>query len=303
MLRTWLRFAEEFRYTTWIAHGSLLGWYWNGLAFPWEQDHDVQMPLSHLLRMAQRFNQSLVVGLDESYGSYFLDVGTFITERRLVTGRNNIDARFICTTTGLYIDITGLAATGALPDALYVRYLEAKLVEKGMRVTHSNRVVNDTLRLEAHTTMRVLHDRAGHCVLWEDLHPLQVTLMKGAVTFIPRNYNEVLANEYPRGMEESYFGNHVYVKDLRSWVPIQSIQGEPDSDELTDEAIIVLLSNAELYAEVYATHSLTRLRQLERQLSPHKRRLLIAANSHLPSCRPDLYVYRKSLKTTDVSMS
>lgn len=45
LIRTWLSFTRKTGITTWIAHGSLLSWYWNGIAFPWDNDIDVQVQL------------------------------------------------------------------------------------------------------------------------------------------------------------------------------------------------------------------------------------------------------------------
>lgn len=112
VVRAWLHFTAANDLTAWLAHGTLYGWLYNGLAFTWDGDHDVQMPIAHLQRMAERFNQTLVVE-DPTYGNgrYFLDVSSFITSRTKGNGLHNIDARFIDVDSGLYVDITGLSVS------------------------------------------------------------------------------------------------------------------------------------------------------------------------------------------------
>ncbi|CDO95980.1 unnamed protein product [Kluyveromyces dobzhanskii CBS 2104] len=112
IIRAWLNFAVANDLTTWLAHGTLYGWLYNGLAFTWDGDHDVQMPIRDLNVMAEKFNQSVIVeDPTRGNGRYFLDVGTYITSRGQGNGNNNIDARFIDVDSGLYVDITGLSVS------------------------------------------------------------------------------------------------------------------------------------------------------------------------------------------------
>lgn len=112
IIRAWLHFTVSNDLTAWLAHGTLYGWLYNGLAFTWDGDHDVQMPIADLNRMAKKFNQTVIVeDPTRGNGRYFLDVGTFITARNKGNGLNNIDARFIDVDSGLYVDITGLSVS------------------------------------------------------------------------------------------------------------------------------------------------------------------------------------------------
>lgn len=67
-----------------------------------------------LTDMGNRLNQTkhLYVSADDGVQKeYFLDVNAWIFEREIGDGMNIIDARWIDTKTGLYIDITGVAET------------------------------------------------------------------------------------------------------------------------------------------------------------------------------------------------
>lgn len=120
LLRSFLKFTYAKNVPTWIAHGSLLSWYWNGLNFPWDYDIDVQMPIKDLQKFCKLYNNTLVVqNLNDGLGKYFIDCGSSLTHRTKEYGKNNIDARFIDVDKGIYIDITGLALTEApLPKKL-----------------------------------------------------------------------------------------------------------------------------------------------------------------------------------------
>lgn len=112
IVRAWLSFTNSNGLISWLAHGTLYGWLYDGLAFPWDGDHDMQMPIVHLHKLAERFNQTLVVE-DPTVGNgrYFIDVGNSLTSRIHGNGNNNIDARFIDVDSGLYVDITGLSVS------------------------------------------------------------------------------------------------------------------------------------------------------------------------------------------------
>lgn len=112
LIRTWLKFTRANGLLTWVAHGSLYGYLYNGKTFPWDNDYDVQMPIRHLHLLSQYFNQSLIMeDPREGNGRYLVDVGTSITVRTNGNGQNNIDARFVDVDSGLYVDITGLSVS------------------------------------------------------------------------------------------------------------------------------------------------------------------------------------------------
>lgn len=112
MIRTFQKLMKSTGLVSWLSHGSLYGYEYNGLTFPWDNDFDIQMPIRDLNLLAQYFNQSLVLeDPREGNGRFLVDVGSSITSRIQGNGNNNIDARFIDINTGIYIDITGLSVS------------------------------------------------------------------------------------------------------------------------------------------------------------------------------------------------
>jgi hypothetical protein len=112
MIRAYLSTFRDLHIETWVAHGTLLGWWWNGQILPWDWDLDVQVSGQSLAYMAEMFNYTT-----HSYKSgnverqYFLDVNPNYLERTRGDGWNIIDARWIDTRNGLFIDITGISET------------------------------------------------------------------------------------------------------------------------------------------------------------------------------------------------
>ncbi|KAJ3119686.1 hypothetical protein HK098_005232 [Nowakowskiella sp. JEL0407] len=101
VVKAWSDFCMENNLITWMAHGTLLGWFWGQKIFPWDKDLDYQMPLADMIKLSY-FNGT-------KYKHRFLiDVNPHIVNRGHEFN-NIIDARFIDTRNGLYADITALS--------------------------------------------------------------------------------------------------------------------------------------------------------------------------------------------------
>lgn len=138
LMRAWSQFADAEGVAYWLAHGSMIGWYWNGMTMPWDTDNDIQMPIWELDRLAREFNGTLVLQhpFDDD-GKFLIDVTPWYIERTKGNGRNVIDARFIDIENGAYIDITGLAKIrgGDKPIACKADHLYAHSTLSPMRRT------------------------------------------------------------------------------------------------------------------------------------------------------------------------
>ena len=58
MIHAYLDFFRENGLDTWIAHGTLLGWWWNGKRLPWDWDLDTQVSDTTLFLMGEKYNQT-----------------------------------------------------------------------------------------------------------------------------------------------------------------------------------------------------------------------------------------------------
>lgn len=207
LIRSWLSFCRKNGVNSWVAHGSLLSWYWNGFSFPWDYDIDVQVPIMDLHKLSVQFNQTLVVeDMDEGYGRYFLDCGSFITLRSKGNGNNNIDARFIDIDTGIYIDITGLAASNTKSPDRYKDIYPDQWADEKEDYTQTN------------IAMKAYNCRNNHFSTLDELSPLVKTYVEGEMAYVPRRYTDILTVEYPKGLLSKKYSGHIFVPQLRLWV-------------------------------------------------------------------------------------
>ncbi|KAF3941179.1 hypothetical protein ABW19_dt0200183 [Dactylella cylindrospora] len=112
LIRAWLEWSQKEGIETWLAHGTLLGWWWNAHILPWDTDLDVQISEATLRTLAEKYNMTTWPYTFQSDGfkrEYLLDVNPFWVSRTRGTHSNLIDARWVDKSTGLFIDITGLS--------------------------------------------------------------------------------------------------------------------------------------------------------------------------------------------------
>ncbi|KAF7161620.1 hypothetical protein CNMCM5623_007155 [Aspergillus felis] len=197
MIRSYLNFFNEHGLETWIAHGTLLGWWWNGKILPWDWDIDTQVLDTTLLHLADNFNQTVVhytAADSDVERSYLLDINPWARQRERGQGLNIIDARWIDRRTGLYIDITGLSR------------LEPE---------------NPTL----------WQDKNDHKYQIRDIYPLRKTTFEGVPAKIPFDYDSVLIGEYTQeALTMTKYHNHTWYPDMEQWVSDKIAKDKLDDD-------------------------------------------------------------------------
>ena len=119
LIRSYLTTFRALGVETWLAHGTLLGWWWNGKIMPWDYDLDVQVSDITLFYLAKHYNRTTHTyryrdddgsgsGGEDVVKEYLLDINPNHGLPR-GDGLNIIDARWIDMSNGMFIDITGLA--------------------------------------------------------------------------------------------------------------------------------------------------------------------------------------------------
>lgn len=152
---------------TWIMHGSLMGWWWNKKIMPWDEDIDVQMTEESLMFLANYYNMSRYHFANDDIPEgreYMLEINPhyLVRDRKSEESRANvIDARWIDTATGLYVDITAVWKKSDHPAG-----------------------------------SDVLVSKDGHEFQEKYIFPLRETTYEGIPCLIPFAYSEVLAAEY-----------------------------------------------------------------------------------------------------------
>lgn len=191
MIRAYLGFFRDHGLETWIAHGTLLGWWWNGRILPWDWDIDTQVSGETLGYMAKHLNNTrhkYVAPKTSTAREYLLDVNPMSYERVRGDGMNIIDARWIDTTTGLFIDITGLSET------------------------------------QPYVNPGVVSCKNLHRYRLNDLYPMRETIFEGVTTKIPYAYDKLLVEEYEeKALTLTDYEGHHWDARSKQWVPRPSI--------------------------------------------------------------------------------
>lgn len=163
LIRSYLITMREVGLDTWIAHGTLLGWWWNGKMLPWDWDVDVQVSYPTVLYMGENLNMT-----KHKYTSpdgkvqreYLLDINPHSVEMDRGDGTNIIDARWIDARNGEYIDITALSEKNPAS-------------EPGVWSCKNNHKYKTT-----------------------ELYPMRETIYEGVPARIPYSYDSILTEEY-----------------------------------------------------------------------------------------------------------
>ncbi|KAG0648070.1 mnn4 [Hyphodiscus hymeniophilus] len=190
LIRSYLTTFRERNIETWIAHGTLLGWWWNGKIMPWDWDLDVQVSGSTLTWLGENLNMTMhnytsagLNGGEEVHRQYLLDVNPNIVERVRGDGMNVIDTRWIDTSNGLFIDITGLSETN--PSA-----------QPG-----------------------VWSCKNFHRYRTRDLYPLRETVFEGVPALVPYSFDKILTEEYSaRALTKTIHEGHRWIPEQKEWV-------------------------------------------------------------------------------------
>lgn len=203
MVRAYLDFFRQNKLDTWIAHGTLLGWWWNGQRLPWDFDLDTQVSgatLHHLGEVYNQTNYNYTSDDGRVERTYLLDVNPWIWERVRGNGLNIIDARWIDLRNGLFIDITGLSETH--PDK-----------QPG-----------------------VWSCKNYHHYRTDELYPLRETMFEGVVAKVPYNFDKVLVDEYKeKALVNTKFHGHEWNPYARVWEKTQETLKKEEEDRKKKE--------------------------------------------------------------------
>lgn len=192
LIRSYLTVFREKNIETWIAHGTLLGWWWNGKIMPWDWDLDTQVSASTLTWLGENLNMtfhnytSTNPDGSEVTREYLLDVNPNHVERLRGDGMNVIDARWIDVRNGLYIDITGLSETNPARQP------------------------------------GIWQCKNYHKYRTRDIYPLRETEFEGVPALVPYGFDRILVQEYtPRALTKTMHEGHTWNPEQKEWIKIE----------------------------------------------------------------------------------
>lgn len=232
IFRAWSKFTEqEGIQAWWLAHGTLLGWYWTGSPFGWDTDIDIQVATKELERLGRKYNNTMIIDWEEEYmvdeatgevvmdgdgkrkkklgvGKYLLEISSRYVSRGYDNGQNVIDGRFIDISSGVYIDITGLSVNS-----------EKSSLES-----------DDQSEIEPEYGCK-----NNHFYKQSDIFPLRKTLFEGASAHIPNNFVAVLRKEYFRFDEVDARPPNIFNRRLGLWTTKFECRNELKEMESVDK--------------------------------------------------------------------
>lgn len=196
LMQTFLSTMSDIGAETWIMHGTLLGWWWNQKILPWDSDIDVQVTEETIAFLAKYYNMTEYhFSLPEiSAGrNYLLEVNPHYTIRGIEDKLNVIDARWIDTDTGLFIDVS--------------------TVRK-----------NYSARAEGIQGALMCKDR--HHYLEKDIFPLRDSFFEGIHVKIPFEYAWLLEEEYgKKALTLTKFERHQWNETSKLWEAVKNQPG------------------------------------------------------------------------------
>ncbi|KAK4969845.1 mannosyltransferase [Elasticomyces elasticus] len=192
LVHTYLSTMNDIGAETWIMHGTLLGWWWNRKIMPWDSDVDVQMSEKSMHHLADFYNMTIhhykLPGLSKGR-DYMLEVNPHYTNGSTEDSLNMIDARWVDTESGLFIDITTLRR-------------------------------NETAEAEGKKGAMMCKDM--HHYMFDDIFPLRESVFENTAVKIPYAYSELLAEEYgPASLVSTDFENHRFDQEKMEWIPLR----------------------------------------------------------------------------------
>jgi len=205
LIRSYLTVLHEKGVETWIAHGTLLGWWWNGQIMPWDYDLDVQVTNHTLQWLGYNLNRTEFAYNATSPDdpkttipkAYLLDINPHHVDITRGDGQNIIDARWIDMDNGAFIDITG------------VREREAD--KPG-----------------------VWSCKNKHRYKSQDLWPMRLSEFEGVKARVPYSFQRILSDEYgDKSLVAEEWEGHRWDRDIKEWV----MMSEEEEEQAKQDAI------------------------------------------------------------------
>jgi hypothetical protein len=218
MLKAYTDAMARIGIKTWLMHGCLLGWWWNARIMPWDTDVDFMVNEPGILELGTWYNMTVHSfsasalglldsnpGLDAGYKladdqglgikklqdevialggkKYLLEINPHYRNASTKDRENVIDARWIDTATGLFIDITTLHIQ---PDS-----------EDGQG----------------------LYTKDQHAYTSTQLFPLRISTFEGVDLQVPFDYEALLLDEYgSKAITQRWYRGWKFDTESKEWV-------------------------------------------------------------------------------------
>tara|TARA_R110002003_G_scaffold665_1_gene21055 strand:- start:5685 stop:6803 length:1119 start_codon:yes stop_codon:yes gene_type:complete len=256
MLKAYMDTMERIGVRTWLMHGCLLGWWWNGHIMPWDTDIDVMVDEGGIVELGSWWNMSVhafrasdfdfplmpsdVPATVSQHGAstdeeaiaqentrvskrmlhedlaahgkkYLLEVNPAYTNTSTRDRENVIDARWIDTATGLFIDITTLHTQPP--------------VKQYSHKTHTYHPVPPA------NGEQPLYTKDQHAYTSAHMFPLRQSTFEGVNVRVPFDYEELLLDEYgPESLLEKWYRGWRFDEEAHAWVETPEAAGIEEAE-------------------------------------------------------------------------
>lgn len=233
MLKAYTDAMARIGIQTWLMHGCLLGWWWNARIMPWDTDVDFMVNEFGIKELGSWWNMSVhhfsandlglldtSPGLDDGYKladdqglsikklqdevinlggkKYLLEINPNYANTSTKDKENIIDARWIDTATGLFIDITTL-------------HIQPVVI--------SPYDANSSEGEEGTNDQSELYTKDQHAYSSSQMFPLRTSTFEGVAVQVPFDYEDLLLDEYGRkAITERWFRGWKFDQETHEWV-------------------------------------------------------------------------------------
>ncbi|KAI4087001.1 MAG: hypothetical protein LQ344_007097 [Seirophora lacunosa] len=183
LIQSYLTTMADLGAETWIIHGTLMGWWWNRKIMPWDSDIDVHVAEDTMAFLASYYNMTIhtVRTTHAPQGkNYMLEINPQYANPSPTDELNTIDARWIDTLTGVFIDVTAVHPKRTRPGLMYCK--------------------------------------DNHIYREADVFPLRDSMFEDRPVRIPYNYVELLQAEYgKKSLTRTMFAGHIFNSTSMEW--------------------------------------------------------------------------------------
>ncbi|OBA28028.1 hypothetical protein HANVADRAFT_61411 [Hanseniaspora valbyensis NRRL Y-1626] len=232
MYDAWSIFTKQDNIVSWLAHGNLLSWAWEGGQFLWDKDLDLQLPISHFTFLASNYNNTVFTYKNEEnkVKLFYLDINpNYMDNYHGKMGLNVIDGRFIDMESGLYIDLTSLSFKNIEDETKP----ESENVLKNLKNTWIKPFIKNFENTDIKNKTNVIGDKNYHFYLNLDtISPLRKVKYGylNSDAMVPSTINNILTEEYPKGLINKKYTDYNYNLKYHGWVK----KCESFSEEIAD---------------------------------------------------------------------
>ncbi|KAL7624300.1 mannosyltransferase [Parahypoxylon ruwenzoriense] len=229
LVRSWLATTRAIGVAdTWLAHGTLLGWWWNGRVMPWDYDLDVQMPTSTLTRLGRYYNRTMY-----DY-SFEVEDGEEMDEERGVIITESSSTSSSSSKKGKKKVSVSSSSGGGFVNKTYLLDINPHHTDAG-RGNGANvidaRWIDVSNGLFVDITGLAERDPAGSPGVWScknahryrttELFPLRRTEFEGVPASVPYAFDKILTDEYgAKSLVSTEWAGHRWTPELKEWVKI-----------------------------------------------------------------------------------